>query len=170
MNTHCESVVPSGMNLDDLVGRLSSVPRRIAGTIEGLSPAELRSAPDGEWSIMEVLAHLRASDDILAYRIYCMLARDEPSLPAYDERRWAEVAGYTQTADPRGLLNVYVGRRAELVNLLRRISPAEWQRAGTHEDHGRITIAGVATYLVEHEEEHCQQIDRLVRSARASGR
>lgn len=157
--------VLSGVDLDDLVRRLSSVPRRITGVIEGLSPTELHAAPAREWSIVEVLAHLRASDDILAYRIYCMLARDEPRLPAYDERRWAEVAGYTQTADPRGLLNVYIGRRAELIHLLRRISPAEWQRAGIHEDHGRITIADVATYLVKHEEEHCEQIDRLVRSA-----
>jgi DinB superfamily len=170
VDTRRGSIVLSDMDFDGLVGRLSSVPRRIAHAIEGLSSAELRTAPNGEWSIAQVLAHLRASDDILAYRIYCMLARDEPPLPAYDERRWAEVAGYTQTADPRGLLDVYIGRRAELVDLLRRIPLADWQRAGTHEKRGPITIAGVTTDLVEHEEEHCQQIDRLVISARAPGR
>lgn len=167
-----EAIVLTGMDFDGLVEveRLSSVPRRIAHAIEGLSAAELRIAPNGDWSIAQVLAHLRASDDILAYRIYCILARDERQLPAYDERRWAEVAGYTQTADPRELLDVYIGRRAELVDILRRISPAEWQRVGAHEERGPITIADVATYLVTHEEEHCQQIDRLVILARASDR
>ena len=158
------------MDFDGLAERLSSVPHRIAHAIEGLSSAELHIAPNGQWSVAQVLAHLRASDDILAYRIYCILARDEPPLPAYDERRWAEVAGYTQEADPRGLLGVYIGRRAELVDLLRRISPAEWQRAGTHEERGPMIIADVAAYLVKHEEEHCQQIDRLVMFARAPGR
>lgn len=170
VDTRRETILLSGMDFDGLVERLSSVPRRIAHAVEGLSSAELRIAPNGEWAIAQVLAHLRASDDILAYRIYCILARDEPQLPAYDERRWAEVAGYTQMADPRGLLDVYIRRRAELVDLLRRISPTEWQRAGTHEERGPITIADVATYLVKHEEEHCQQIDRLVIFARAPGR
>ena len=170
VDTGREAIVLSGMDFDGLIDRLSSVSRRIAHGIEGLSSAELWIAPNGEWSIAEILAHLRASDDILANRIYCILARDEPQLPAYDERRWAEVAGYTQAADPRGLLDVYIGRRAELINLLRRISPAEWQRAGVHEERGPVTIADVATYLVKHEEEHCQQIDRLVIFARAGGR
>jgi DinB family protein len=155
-----------GLDYDGLVERLSSVPHRIANAIEGLSAAELRIAPNGDWSIGQVLAHLRASDDILAYRIYCILARDQPQLPAYDERRWAEVAGYTQTADPRELLDVYTGRRAELVDILRRIAPADWQRVGTHEERGPITIADVATYLVEHEEEHCPQIERVAILAR----
>ena len=42
----------------------------------------------------QVLAHVRASHDILEHRLYAILARDEPHLNAYDDTRWAQVARY----------------------------------------------------------------------------
>jgi uncharacterized damage-inducible protein DinB len=148
---------------DDLIARLSAAPRRLTHAVEGLSADDLRATPAaGEWSVAQVLAHLRASDDILAYRVYCMLARDDPRLPGYDERRWADVAGYTHAPEPARLLDAYAARRSELVMVLRTLAPADWRRGGHHEEHGALTITDVVTHLVAHEEEHCAQIEQLV--------
>jgi hypothetical protein len=114
----------------------------------------------GDWSAAAILAHLRASDDNITPRIYAMLVRDNPPLPAYDDRRWAEVAGY-ERADFRTSLSAFTLRRAELVVLLRRLAPADWQRTGLHEAHGSITLLQVVTHLVEHEEEHCRQLETI---------
>ena len=91
----------------------------------------------------DVLAHVRASDDILSPRLVAMLVREEPPLPAFDDRRWGEVMGYAE-ADFQELLATFTFRRAELVRLLRQLTSAEWQRAGVHEARGRITPAGDA--------------------------
>src|SRR5215475_6183020 len=99
---------------EDWLKRLAAVPARIEELIQGLSDAQLCSGMNGEWSIAEVIGHLRASDDILASRVYMMLARDIPPMAAYDERRWAEVTGYTR-ADARESLQTFARRRAELV-------------------------------------------------------
>ena len=144
-----------------LLNRLTSIPARISHAVAGWSEADLHipSATD-EWSAAAILAHLRASDDIITPRIYAMLVRDNPPLAAYDDRRWAEVARYEQ-ADFQTSLNLFTFRRAELVTMLRRVPPADWQRTGYHETHGLISILQIVAHLVEHEEEHCTQLEAI---------
>ncbi len=115
---------------------------------------------------------------------YAILTRDNPPLADYNERRWAEVAGYAR--EPfHELLRVYTLHRAELVNMLRQARARErptgarvrkpsfrkrpppqarledWQRVGAHELRGTITLLGEMTYLVEHKEEHCAQLEAM---------
>jgi uncharacterized damage-inducible protein DinB len=145
-----------------LVDRFAAAPKRIERAVARVDAARLTTLPAaGEWSARDVLAHLRASDDILAPRLVAILVRDRPPLPAYDERRWAEVLDYAGR-DFHDLLRVYAGRRAELVDTLRRLAPEDWQREGTHEERGPRAILQLLRILVEHEQEHCAQIEVLL--------
>lgn len=144
----------------DLVDRLEQVPERLARALEGQPQVPPPAAADSEeWSAAEILAHLRASDDILAYRAYAILVRDNPPMPVYDERRWAEVARYG-VISPAASLVAFTVKRAELVRMLRHIPTADWERLGIHEISGPRTLREVLTALVEHEEEHCAQLER----------
>jgi hypothetical protein len=147
---------------DDLLSRLAAIPLRIADAVKDRSEAQLRTTftPD-EWSVTDIFAHIRASDDILAYRAYAILARDNPPLTPYDERRWGRMVGYAQ-ADFRTSLELFTLRRAELVRMLRQIAPADWERSGVHDTRGRLLLSDVIAGLVEHEEEHCAQIEDLL--------
>jgi hypothetical protein len=153
----------SEQTVASIVDRLADMPVRIARATANASPKAVDEtlAPD-EWSATEILAHLRASDDILSHRLYAMLARDNPPLSAYDERRWAEIAGYSQI-DFTTSLQLFTLRRAELITMVRRLAPDDWQRIGTHEVHGVISLLYVVRVLVEHEEEHCAQLETLAR-------
>ncbi len=147
----------------DVIERLRDVPARIARAFSRPQTPAFYAAPAvGEWSPAEILAHLRASDDIVAYRAYMILARDNPPLPAFDERRWVEVTGYARL-DALESLQVYTLRREELVAMLREQPPEAWARAGQHEQRGAVTLLDVLTTLVEHEEEHVAQIESLTR-------
>lgn len=145
--------------IEAVLERLANVPARISHAIEGLTDAQLhRATASGEWSPAEILAHLRASDDIVAYRLYAILARDNPPLLAYDERRWAQISAYAQ-ADFELSLQAFTLRRAELLRMLRQAVPTDWERTGTHEVKGSLSLFQVATVLAEHEEEHCLQLE-----------
>jgi len=124
-----------------------------------LTDEQLRAplAPE-EWSPADVLAHLRAADDIQSIRVYMILARDEPPLPAFDERVWAEVAGYL-TLHPRASLDIYFRRRVELAHMLRGTAPANFNRAGIHETLGRLTLQALLENLASHDEEHVVQLE-----------
>jgi hypothetical protein len=144
-----------------LVTRLAATPDRMARAVAGWSEAELRTPPaGGGWTAPEILAHVRASDDILTPRIYMVLVRDCPPLPAYDDRTWAQVAGYA-SAGFRSSLPPFALRRAEVVAVLRRIQPGDWKRSGVHEEHGPTSLLALVQKLVEHEEEHCAQLEAI---------
>lgn len=148
--------------IDGLLARLADAPARIAAAVAGRTVAELTATPDDDdWSALGVLAHMRASDDILSARMIAMLVREEPSLSAFDERRWGEVMAYGE-AEFSGVLSAYTARRAEVVRALRRLTPRDWRRAGIHETRGRITLLDTLRHLVEHEAEHCLQLETLL--------
>ena len=144
-----------------IIERLAAIPDRIRHATAGESDERLRAAPaTGEWPAAAILAHVRAADDIQAPRLLMILARDNPPLAAFDERRWAEVSGY-DALDFAGSLAAFALRRAELAAALRGAAPDDWQRTGAHEVRGAVTMLDVARGLVEHEEEHCAQLEAL---------
>src|SRR6266700_6716489 len=122
--------------IDNLISRLATIPARIAGIAVGWKSEtlQLSSSPD-EWSALEILAHLRASDEITVPRVYGILMRDEPTFPTFDERRWADIARYTQR-DFHELLQLFTLRRNELVQMVSHLSPEDWDRNGIHEVYG----------------------------------
>jgi hypothetical protein len=145
-----------------VVEALTVAPAHLAALLDGLDEAALwaRPTPDG-WSAVEVLAHLRASEAIVAPRLYQIVVRDEPVMAAFDERRWAEGAGYADLP-PSLLLQGYAARRAELVAMLRRLAPGDWARTGLHEVAGRITLLDIARSMAEHEAEHIAQLRAML--------
>src|SRR5215813_12284535 len=144
-----------------LIARVLRGPGRVSHIFSMLTDKQLGAplAP-GEWSPAEVLAHLRAADDIQAMRAYMILTREEPPLPAFDERVWSEVAGYL-TLHPRASLDLYFRRRIELAHMLRGVAPADFERAGTHETLGRLTLQALLENLASHEEEHVAQLEAM---------
>lgn len=149
------------MNTESIINRIADIPHRIARTVDGWTDDELHARPAvGEWSAADILAHLRAADDILTPRLYQMLVRENPTFLAYEERVWAEVLGYAN-GDFNTSLQTYTLRRTELVNALRRLTPEQWERTGVHEHLGSITVQELAADMVHHEEEHCTQIEAL---------
>lgn len=143
--------------------------RRLGDTVTGLNrlasetpafEAWHRRAGD-EWSAAEILAHVRASEDILLPRVYQILVRDNPPLPAFDERRWAEIAGYAAMPVDAHFARIVI-RRYELIQLLRSLTPEAWQRTGVHEERGAVTLEQIVAHIVGHAEEHQHQMEKLL--------
>jgi len=157
----------SAEQANDLLARLSNIPMTIAYIVMDWLDSDFERTVDYDpngvsWSGAEILAHLRASEDILSHRVIAMLTRDHPLLPAYDERRWADIVGYRKI-DFRASLTLFTLLRAELVATLHAIPLHDWMRSGTHDELGTLTVYDVVRKLVEHEEEHCAQLEKLGR-------
>lgn len=108
---------------------LSETPARIIACTVTQSEAVLHRQPGrNEMSVAEILAQLRACEELCAYNIYAMLSLESPCLPLIDERRWAKVTGYAaQKVTPA--LDVFVTRRADLLNVLRPLPFESWSRS-----------------------------------------
>jgi hypothetical protein len=158
----------SNMDTAQAISVLSRTPLWLRTYLGALTEEVARRAPQqGEWSPAQILAHLRASDAIMAPRIIRVLVRAEPPLIGYDERVWAAVTARAQL--PVGTqLTAFEAHRAELIGVLRSLAPAEWERAGQHETRGRLTVAHIASDVAEHEQEHEAQMAAAVQALQRS--
>lgn len=155
--------MPSPSEITSLLNILASAPARISAAI-GTWTDSLRHTPLGpdEWPAAQLFAHIRASDDVLAYRCYLILSQDHPQYHDIDERTWEDAVRYAGLPFATSMQS-FALRRAELVQMLLRVTEADWQRAGRHEQRGEQSLWTVASYLSQHEEEHVAQVHALAR-------
>lgn len=150
--------------VERVVGVLEATPGQLEALLGGVSDTAAEARPGAEeWSAVEIVAHLRGSDDLLVSRLFHALIVDDVAFGEVSERRWAEVAGY-QRLPLADLLRGFAARCAELVHALRGLDDADWQRAGQHATRGRQTVLSIATHLAEHELEHLEQLQAAVGS------
>ncbi len=148
--------------IESVLSRLAAAPGRFSSALSRLEDADsVASATEGEWSPVEVLAHVRVANDILEPRIFFALVRDNPPLLAYDDIRWAEVARYASVPITESLDAMRM-RRKELVLALRALSPEQWERPGVHEVKGQMSVYDLASYIADHDDDHIAQIERGV--------
>lgn len=146
--------------IDSVLARLASSPARFASLLGKLEAADaVASAPPGELSPAEALARVRAANDILEPRILYVLVRDNPPLIGYEEGRWEELMRYRTLPVSDSLQSMRL-RRAELVRALRALDADEWDRAGTHEVRGPMTVLEIAEQIAHLEDDHLARIER----------
>jgi hypothetical protein len=146
--------------IKEVIDKLAAAPPRFAALLSTLEDADsVESSGDAEWSPRRVFAHLRAANAILEPRIYFVLVRDNPPLVGYDDAIWLDVARYDSLPVTESLESMRLHRN-ELLHMLRNISPEDWDRTGTHEVRGPMTVLEIALQIIDHEDDHLEQIRR----------
>jgi hypothetical protein len=162
--------------------RLEETPGELERAISGKTDTELSRRPDAlNWAAKEIVCHLRDVEELFQIRFHTVVALDEPpilvmgasasDLAAWriggaighplDPGRWAEDRQYLRN-DTREALAAFERRRAEVLVLLRSLTPAEWQRGGVHPSRGRLTLADWVIRLAAHDDNHVAQLRRAL--------
>lgn len=136
---------------------LAAFPEQLKRQIAGLDDAALRfrPAPD-EWSIMELVGHIIDVGTLWPGRTRQMLATDNPTLAAIDPA-WVRQRDY-QNKQPSFLLITLAEQRAEYVEFLRVLRPAQLARPGVHPTRGPLTVEQGIAALADHDRIHSEQI------------
>ena len=147
-----------------MLDRLESSAQRITWGIVDLDEEELTSGSeegeDEEWSPIQILAHVKACDDIMTGRIASILTNPKAVVPNFDEQAWATIAAYTEAPVDQTLMALQ-RHRGEMVWQLRRLPEATWQQSFTHETRGTLTLLALVQSFLEHEEEHVAQLEEM---------
>jgi hypothetical protein len=141
--------------------QLVDTPQTIRNIVAGLSTDDLKWSPSSkDWSVVEILAHVRACADVWTYSIYTMLTEKQPTLPLIDERRWAKTLGYA-TLSFEVSMNAFTSQREDLLRTLRTLGTEQWER--TCQIKGRNhSVFSQTRRMALHEAEHFPQFQALV--------
>ena len=144
------------------IKRLERTADELAAAIRGHSDAALSKRPDAKnWAAKEVVCHLRDTEEGFGLRFQTIMAADNPPLSGPDPDRWAEERQYLRN-DTGEALAAFRKRRGETLAFLGKVTPGDWERAGTHPVRGKVTIDNFLTLMAWHDDNHLDQLRRAL--------
>lgn len=148
----------------ELIETYQATPVILRALVRGIDDEQARYRPSaGEWSIVEVVAHLADADERAHERVRRMLEEEQPVLAAYDPAALAEERNYRAMSLAQALAR-FEQLRAAHVATLAQLGTADWQRSGHHEEAGTITVESLTRHMAAHDAVHLAQIARLIAS------
>jgi predicted Zn-ribbon and HTH transcriptional regulator len=140
---------------------LSQTPDDVMRLINGTREDDMcREVVVGEWSIRNVLAHLRDAQGVLDFRVNLLIEKDNPTIESKAVFEWAKKES-ERPASSMEIFDTYLASRCKTLETLRGIPLADWWRKGRHEEFGTISIKQQASYFATHELTHLPQIEFL---------
>ena len=127
---------------------------RLRQAVAGLSPEDLTARPGpGDWSILELVIHLTDSDSIAIDRMKRMLIEDNPPLLYADETAYVRLLASHEQSLEDALILFEVGRR-QFGRVLRALPDEAFDRRGTHNRRGVLTVGGSVKDYIDHVDHH----------------
>ena len=147
---------------NDLIERFEHGGEKLSLAIRGLTREDLLAVPDpnanvGRWSIQQVVIHTMDSDLVSIDRLKRMIAEDNPTLIGYDENKFAANLFYDEQPAADAVTLVELSRKT-FARVLRKLPPSAFNRAGTHNERGRITVGDYLKATADHLDHHIKFI------------
>lgn len=137
----------------------------VASALAGATDEDLDARPGPDrWTAREVVHHLADSEMTSAIRLRLLIATDHAKIFGYDQEQFARRLYYDRPIEAS--LEAFKSARRTTADILDRLTEAEWQREGTHSEHGRYSVARWLEIYAGHAHQHAEQI----RVARDSAR
>jgi len=157
-NVDLSTLEPVFSTPESLVAVMISTPAAISGLLKRASSPDLTRRPiPNEWSLTEIICHLRDTElEVNLPRLRMLLEFDEPFIPARVTAEWAKERNYNNQ-DFSQALNDFTSARMQMVDLLRGLS-VEWQRKARHAIFGPTDLHELVKFMAEHDKLHIRQI------------
>jgi hypothetical protein len=147
----------------DLLERFRRGPELLAVAITGAAGSEVDFAPEGKWSVRQIMAHVSDAEIVAAMRFRQVVAEEDPKLQSFDQDAWTSNLDYARRK-PSQSLETFRLIRSESYELLKALPESAFGRRGIHSDDGPLSLLDLLRMYTEHAEHHASQL-REVRAA-----
>jgi DinB superfamily len=133
-------------------------------------PAEvLRGrAIQGKWTPNEIIGHLTDSEWVYGYRLRLILCDHKPAILGFKQDAWVAALRHNER-EPSELVEIFRTLRVLNLSVWRRMSPADLQRSGQHNERGAESLAVMLRLLAGHDLSHLHQIIRYIQALESRG-
>lgn len=154
----------------NLVGERSplEVLAQTASTLSAIvnehSAAVLRARPfEGKWTPNEIIGHLTDSEWVYGYRLRLILCEDNPMILGTVQDSWVAALRHNER-EPSEHLEVFQSLRPLNLAVWNRMSPADLERTGQHNERGPESLDVMLRLLAGHDLSHLGQITRYIQA------
>lgn len=141
-------------------------PEKISGILDSLNADELKTQwIPGEWSAVEVLAHLRCCADVWEGCMRRIQAEDHPRIKAVNPKLYIRSVNY-ESLEFAESFAAFKAQRERLLAWLQSLPTEDWLRGATVYGAGKPlarTLLFYAGWLARHERTHYRQFAKIVR-------
>lgn len=155
--------LPQFSDREGILSVLKSTPAALENFVCYQDPGiwKERPIPD-QWSIMEILCHMRDVDaDVNLPRFQNLATAVNPFIPGVDSDRWAIERNYN-TQDESTVYDTLCKSRAELLAILTGYTSEDWQQTVRHSIFGSTTRLELASFIAMHDRTHIQQLHKTL--------
>jgi hypothetical protein len=150
---------------DDPAAVQAATPERIRSVLADAGDQAGTRPTEGEWSVLECLAHIVDAEIVAAARYRWILAQDEPELIGYDQDLWVDHL-HSPVEDSAALLDLFEPLRAADLALWGRTPVEQRDRVGIHRERGPESFGLLFTMIAGHDRFHVAQAERALASLR----
>lgn len=116
----------------------------------------------GEWSLTEVMCHLRDVErEVHQHRFHMLIEENNAFILGVSSDEWAKSRDYRSQDGPKAT-EQYLIARQETLALLRSLAESYWQREGRHAFFGQTSMQELVHLAVRHDELHWEQLKELL--------
>ncbi len=145
-------------SVETTLATLQSTPAVFAEIARGLQPDAWTHRPaEGEWNLIEILAHLRDVDREVNFgRIRSTMRGDNPFLPGANTDPWVQERNYS-TEEGTAALMGFTQSRTNLLNLLDGLDEEMLKKPARHAIFGPTNLKELLEFIATHDRTHIRQ-------------
>jgi HAD superfamily hydrolase (TIGR01549 family) len=158
-----DNLLPDFSLPEACVAILRSTPAVLDGLTRGLLETDWKWRPEeGEWSVTEIICHLRDVDEeVNLPRLKTVIETANPFIAGQDTDPWAESRQYYLQDGKQAFID-FMAARQKAVALLEALAPADWERPARHAIFGPTTLQELVKIQAAHDRLHQQQVLKLI--------
>ena len=153
--------VVSSTQRQAMIDQIAEAPALLRAAVNGLMEAQMDTPfREGGWSVRQVVSHVSDSHINAYVRFRWTLTEEIPTIKAYDQNLWAELAD-AKSSDVETSLVLLETLHRRWVTLLRSLSEEDFRRALHHPEDGPMTLDDLLCTYAWHGRHHAAHITAL---------
>lgn len=130
--------------------------------VSQLSEAEIHRAPaPGEWTIHQVIAHIRDTEQrVFLARAQRVMREEHPAVENFDQDEW-NTNHYDPNEPFEKIVAEFRAARRKLISLLRKSNNADWDNWARHSEYGKISLDWMVMHNYHHTLDHIAQMGHM---------
>ncbi|HEX3470935.1 MAG TPA: putative metal-dependent hydrolase [Silvibacterium sp.] len=146
------------------IATLAALPENLRAAVDRLTKAQIDTPyREGGWTVRQLVHHIADSHMNAYVRTRLALTEDWPTIKAYDEKAWAELAD-ARTLPIEVSLELLESLHRRWVALFESLTEEQWQRGYNHSENGRTPLAQALCLYDWHSRHHVAHIVALRKS------